>query len=330
LPANLTPQYHEAEAKFRAAVTAEEKLAALEEMLAVIPKHKGTEKLQADIKRRISKLKQKEASSGRGRHGVFYHVEKEGAGQIIVTGYPNSGKSLIVRRLTNAEPEVADYPFTTRRPLPGMMEFEDILIQLVDSPPIIKDGAENWVVAMPRSADAVLLVADLASDSAVEDVESVYGVLRDSKVILTAPGEIPLGEYPIGTVFRNAVIAANKIDKPEAEGNLELLRELCEVNLPIVPISALSGEGLEMLKVEMFRMLDVVRVYTKLPGKPPDKEKPFVMKRGSTVDDLTAAVHRGFVGRVRFARAWGRNVPDGAMVGRDYELADGDIIELHV
>ena len=330
MPANLTPQYHEAEAKFRAAVTAEEKLAALEEMLAVIPKHKGTEKLQADIKRRISKLKQKEASSGRGRHGVFYHVEKEGAGQIIVTGYPNSGKSLIVRRLTNAEPEVADYPFTTRRPLPGMMEFEDILIQLVDSPPIIKDGAENWVVAMPRSADAVLLVADLASDSAVEDVESVYGVLRDSKVILTAPGEIPLGEYPIGTVFRNAVIAANKIDKPEAEGNLELLRELCEVNLPIVPISALSGEGLEMLKVEMFRMLDVVRVYTKLPGKPPDKEKPFVMKRGSTVDDLTAAVHRGFVGRVRFARAWGRNVPDGAMVGRDYELADGDIIELHV
>jgi len=330
LPANLTPQYHEAEAKFRAAVTAEEKIAALEEMLAVIPKHKGTEKLQADIKRRISKLRQKEASSNRGKHGVFYHVEKEGAGQIIVTGSPNSGKSLIVRRLTNAEPEVAEYPFTTRKPMPGMMEFEDILIQLVDSPPIVKEGTESWVIAMPRSADAVLLVADLASDSVVEDVENVYSALSSNKIILTAPGKIISSEYPIGTVFRNAIIAANKLDKPEAAENLELLRELCEIELPIVPISALSGEGLEALKSEIFRMLEIVRVYTKLPGKPPDKEKPFVMKRGSTVDDLTAAVHRGFVGKVRFARAWGRNVPDGAMVGRDYELDDGDIIELHV
>ena len=330
MPANLTPQYLEAEAKFRAAETAQEKLDALEEMLAIIPKHKGTEKMQADIKRRIAKFRVKEKVSGAGRRRLEFQVEKEGAGQVAMAGPPNSGKSLLVSRLTSAEPQVADYPFTTRRPLPGMMEYEDILIQLLDMPPIAGDATQPWVLALARSADAVLLVIDLSAGTILKDVECVQEELARTKVRLVAPGEEPGGEYPIGTVFRPALIAANKVDLPGARESLEVLLDLFEQELPIVPVSALTGEGLEDLKTMIFELVGVVRVYTKIPGKPADLGRPFTMKKGSTVADLASAVHRQFVGKLRFARAWGKNKPDGVMVGRDQELEDKDIIELHI
>lgn len=330
MPANLTPQYLEADAKFKAAETTEEKLEALEEMLAVIPKHKGTEKMQADIKRRIAKFRQKAKASGASRKGLDLHIDKEGAGQVAVAGPPNSGKSLLVRRLTNAEPEVADYPFTTRRPLPGMMEYEDILIQLVDVPPIASDMTEPWVVALLRSADAVLLVLDAASGSILEDIESLQDELLNYKLRLIAPGAEPAGEFPVGTAFRPAIIAANKMDMSGAEDDLQVFRELYQPDLPVVPIAAQTGDGLEELKGRIFELLGIVRVYTKIPGKPPDLGRPFVLKRGSTVADLAATVHKEFAGRLRFARAWGKNKPDGVMVGRDQELLDKDIVELHV
>lgn len=329
LPANLTPQYLEADARYRAAETDEEKLAALEDMYALIPKHKGTEKMRADIKKRMSKLRQKEAS-GPSKHGPTYSVEREGAGQIVLMGNPNSGKSLLVRRLTAAEPEVADYPFTTRRPLPGMMEYEDILIQLVDVPPIAKDMTEHWVLALARSADAVILVVDVAGGAMLDDVDNVREELAKSKIQLISRGEEPRGGFPVGTVFRPAIIAANKVDIPGADENLDIFRALYESDLPVIPVSAQNGEGLEELKRDIFDLLGVVRVYTKIPGKHADMDHPFVLKRGCTVDDLAATVHKEFVGKMRFARAWGKNKPDGVMVGREQELEDGDIIELHV
>lgn len=330
LPANLTPQYLEAEAKFRAAVTTQEKLDALEEMLAVIPKHKGTERMQADIKRRIAKLRQKDKSAGGARRGLELHIDKEGAGQVLVAGPPNSGKSLLVRRLTAAEPEVADYPFTTRRPMPGMMEYEDVLVQLVDMPPIARDTTDPWVLAMARSADAVVLVLDMAGGTALDDMDSLQHELAKAKVRLTGSEDQPSGEFPVGTVFRPALIAADKMDLPGAKENLDIFREVSEVGYPVMPVSALSGEGLEELKTAIYDLLGVVRVYTKIPGKPPDMDRPFVMKRGSTVADLASAVHREFVQKLRFARAWGRGKPDGVMIARDQELDDRDIVELHV
>ena len=330
MPANLTPQYLEAEAKFRAAETTEEKLEALEEMMAVIPKHKGTEKMRADIKKRIAKLRQKEKAAGPGKRGHEVHIEKEGAGQVAIAGPPNSGKSLLVRRLTAAEPEVADYPFTTRFPMPGMMEFEDILIQLVDMPPIAEDVTEPWVLSLARSADAVVLVMDVAGGTILDDIEIVRHELYKTKIRLIAPGEEPSGEFPVGTVFRPAIIAANKIDLPGAYDNLAIFKELYDSELPVLPISAHTGEGLEELKSRIFDLLGIVRVYSKIPGKPPDLNRPFIFKRGSTVSDMASAVHKEFVHRLRFARAWGKNKPDGAMAGRDQELVDKDIIELHV
>lgn len=331
MPANLTPQYLEAEGKFRAAETIQEKLDALDEMMAVIPKHKGTEKMRADIKKRIAKLRQKDKSAGSAKKGLEYNVQKEGAGQVVMAGSPNSGKSLIMRRLTAAEPEVAVYPFTTRRPMPGMMEYEDILIQLVDIPPIAEDATEPWVVALVRAADAVLLVLDLAGGTILDDIENVKDELIKGKVRLIAPGEEPpAGDFAVGTVFKPAIIVANKLDQPDAEENLSIFYELYNSELPILPVSALTGEGLEELKRRMFDLLGVVRVYTKIPGKPPDYNKPFVLKKGSTIADLAASVHKEFVHKLRFAKAWGTGKPDGMMAGRDQELDDRDVIELHV
>lgn len=331
MPANLTPQYLEAEAKFRAAETIEEKLAALDEMMAVIPKHKGTEKMRADIKRRIAKLRQKDKSTGPAKKGLEDHVQKEGAGQVVIAGPPNSGKSLIVRRLTAADPEVADYPFTTRHPMPGMMEYEDILVQLVDIPPIAEDTTEPWVIALVRAADAVTIVLDLAGGTILDDIENIKDELIRGKVRLIAPGQDPpAGEFPVGTVFRPAIIAANKLDQPGAKENLAIFHELYNSELPVLAISAQTGDGLEELKRRLFDLLGIVRVYTKIPGKPPDYNRPFVLKKGSTVADLAASVHKEFAYRLRFARAWGKGKPDGIMAGRDQELDDKDVIELHV
>ncbi|MEN6371158.1 MAG: GTPase [Armatimonadota bacterium] len=331
MPANLTPQYLEAEAKFRAAETTEEKLEALDEMMAVIPKHKGTEKMRADIKRRIAKLRQKDKSAGSAKKGLEYNIQKEGAGQVVIAGPPNSGKSLIVRRMTAAEPEVADYPFTTRHPVSGMMEYEDILVQLVDTPPISEDMTEPWVIAISRAAEAVAIVLDLAGGTILDDIENVKSELIRGKVRLIAPGQDPpVGEYPAGTVFRPAIIVANKLDQPGAEESLAVFHELYNSELPVIPVSALTGEGLEDLKRQLFELLGIVRVYTKIPGKPPDYNRPFVLKKGSTVADLAASVHKEFVYKLRFARAWGKGKPDGMMAGRDQELEDKDIIELHV
>ncbi len=326
----MTPQYLEAEAKFRAAETIQEKLEALEEMMAVIPKHKGTEKMRADIKRRMAKLRQQDKSAKTGKRGLEVHIEKEGAGQVVISGPPNSGKSLLISRLTAAEPEVADYPFTTRRPLPGMMEYEDVLVQLIDMPPFMEGLTEPWVLALARNADAVVVVLDFVGGNILDDMELVQKELARIKVRLIAPNIEPGEVYPVGTVFRPALIAANKIDMPGARENLAIFEELYGTELPILPISAMTGECLEEFKTQVYNLLGVIRVYTKIPGKPPDMDRPFVLKKGSNVADLASVVHKEFVNKLRFARGWGKNKPDGVMVGRDQELEDKDIIELHV
>ncbi|MDR7507581.1 MAG: TGS domain-containing protein [Armatimonadota bacterium] len=322
MPANLTPEYLDAESRFRAAATPEEKLAALEQMLATIPKHKGTEKMQADIKRRIAKLRaqmQQRRASGRGR--PFYHIEREGAGQVVLVGPPNAGKSSLLRALTNASPEVAPYPLTTRVPLPGMMPFENVQVQLVDLPAVSVEFDVGWLYGIIRTADAAALVVDLATDDVLTQIDQVRDLLARARIRLVReprqPGEI------------RALAVANKLDAPGAASRLALVEEYLGGALPVIPVSAEQGTGLEGLRQALFQLLGVIRVYSKPPGRKVDTSAPFILRRGATVLDAAEAIHKELAARLRYARLWGRTEFSGQMVGRHHVLEDGDIIELH-
>ena len=328
MPANLTPQYLEAEKRFRAAKTLEDKLAALEEMLSVIPKHKGTEHLQGDLRRRLAKLRAEAEQARRRRGGFSLAVDREGAGQVVLAGPPNAGKSALVSRLTNAQTEVGDYPFTTRRPIAGMMPFINIQIQLVDLPAISDEYMEPWVPSLVRPADLVLLVADLASPSVLEDLEKVVTILSRSKVTLAAPQDTP--SPPPGWAHKKALLLANKTDMPGAGPALEVLQSVYGSRFPVHGVSTKTGHGLEPLRRLIYEALGIVRVYTKPPGKDPSLQSPVVLPRGSTIVEMAAAIHKDFAQNLRFARVWGGSKFNGQRVQRDYVVQEGDIIELHI
>jgi hypothetical protein len=325
MPANLSPEYLEADRRFKSAKNTEEKIGALEEMFATIPKHKGTEKMQADIKRRLSKLRSEQAKRPVSRAGLMHRVEKEGAGQVALVGPPNSGKSSLVRHLTHAAPEVADYPFTTRAPLPGMMPFEDIQIQLVDLPPVHPDFPESWLYQIIRNADACLLVVDLSDPALLEDLETTLGQLGNAKVQL---GQEPMPEAT-GWMAKKTLLVGNKLDAAGADDDLEILKELYGARFPILALSAETGEGLDGLRRAAFDLLELVRVYTKAPGKKMELTAPYVLRRGSRLVDLAAHVHHDFLTQLKYARIWGHGRFEGQMVNRDYLLADKDVVELH-
>jgi len=336
MPANLTPQYLAAEQRYKEAMTVQEKVLALEEMMAVMPKHKGTEKLQADLRRRLAKLRHEaEKKHGVSKASSMYSVEREGAGQVVIIGAANAGKSSLLARLTNAAPEIGDYPFTTRLPQPGMMPYENIKIQLVDMPPMDPNYYEPWMGGLVRQADLVVLVADLSSEEILDETENGLDLLSHSKIQLS--GHPEPGAAPDAVVHRLGLMAANKCDAPGASEHLEILTDFFGNRFGIVPVSAVSGQGLETLRRKIFENLGVVRIYTKIPGKKVDlSSPPFVLKQGSTVLDAARAVHREFAHSLKFAKVWSlggskRAVKhEGQMVERAHQLEDGDILEFHI
>ena len=327
MPANLTPQYLEADKRFKAAKTVEEKVAALEEMLALIPKHKGTEHLQGDLKRRLAKLRADAEQARRRRGGFSIMVEREGAGQVVLVGPPNAGKSALLKRLTNAQPEIGDYPFTTRRPIAGMMPFINIQIQLVDLPAISKEYMEPWVPSLVRPADLALLVVDAASSSLLDDVEQVIAILDRNKVALVPPESSP---PPPGWAHVGTFLLANKGDTVSAQAALEVLRSSYGSRFPLHAVSAQTGMGLEPLRGMIYDGLRIVRVYSKPPGKEPSMQSPIVLPRGSTIVGMAAAIHKDFAQQLKFARVWGATKFSGQRVQRDYVVKEGDVIELHI
>lgn len=330
MPANLTPQYLKAEEEYRRAGTPEEELKWLQIMLQEIPKHKGTDKLQAELKRKISETKkqlQSERSTGRKTRGV--RIPRQGAGTAILLGGPNAGKSALLRALTRATPEVAPYPFTTKTPVPGMMPWEDVFVQLIDTPPVTGDYFEPYMHGLIRGADLALLLVDLGSDEGIEDCQAVLEKLSKTKTRLSAQSY--LDEEDVGLSYTRAFLVPNKMDLEDAAVRLELLHELVPLDFPEYPISAEHGIGLEALRNAIYHALDVVRVYSKLPSaKQPDLERPFTFRRGSTVLDMAEEVHKELAQNLKFARVWGSAVHDGTVVKGDYVLRDKDIVELHV
>jgi uncharacterized protein len=345
MPANLTPQYLEAERRFRQAATPDEQLDALEAMMATIPKHKGTEHMRADIRRRMAKIRTEAARSRKSaaKGPTWHHVPREGAGQVVLVGPPNAGKSRLLAALTNANPVVAPYPFATRAPLPGMVPFEDIKIQLVDLPPIAAETAEPWLFALIRQADGALLVGDLDDDDLLAAMDRVMELTAQGRVEFArardvvpaagrdGPPRVEAAESGASPPSRPtpALLVAAKHDAAAADVRLELLREAYGARFDILPVSAEAGEGLEALRNELFRMLGVIRVYTKAPGRRADKSVPFVFRRGTTVEEAAAVVHKDFAVRLKYARVWGSRTFEGQMVQREHVLEDGDVLELH-
>ncbi len=328
MPANLTPEYRRAEERLRASKSPEEKLDALEEMLRVMPKHKGTDGLQADIKARIAKLR-KQPAARTGRSSFSHMVPREGAGQVALVGPPNTGKSSLVSALTHATPAVGDYPFTTREPTPGMMRFENIGIQLVDLPPLSEQHVDAWVFDLVRAADLLWLVLD--GRYPLEGFDDTVRLLSMRNIGVEPASGTPNrdGEGAAGRATKPALIVLTGADHAEVSESLPVLDELFEHRWPVVAVSTVDGAGLDALRRRTFVALDVIRVYTKQPGKPPDQRTPFTLPRGSTVADLAARIHKDLLANMKFARIWGADVFDGQTVQRDHVLAEGDVIEIH-
>ncbi len=326
MPANLSAQFIKARTRFREAQTPQEKLAALEEMLATIPKHKGTDKMQADIKRRIAKVREAASSSGKKSRGPSYeHMPKEGAGQVVLVGPPNAGKSTLLSVLTNAKPEVATYPFSTIIPVPGMMRFEDIHIQLLDLPPIAPEYTEPWVYSLIRSADLAMVVLD-ASDGDLlgDELEELLAQLEERRIRLV-PERDGDEEDRIAKIPTCLVLTQSDRASASVPPSLSAYS-----SFPRVTVSCTALHGLDELRRHVFKALQVVRVYTKLPGQKPDMEEPYTLPVGSQVLDAVRAIHREFADRLKYVRIWGSGRFDGQQVPSDHLLEDGDVIEVHL
>jgi len=326
MPANLPPEYFEAERRFRQASTPVEKVIALEELIATIPKHKGTDRLRGDLRRKLSQLK-KEAEtirrSKKGGRGSLYVVQREGAAQIALVGFPNSGKSSLLASLTNAVPVIADYPVSTLSPLPGMMPFEDIQIQLVDLPPIGNESTDGWVSGLIRIADALILVLDIGEDPDIQ-AELLIDQLERWRIRI-------FGDKTEGYtgLFKRALLVANKNDVPGTEDNFIKLKERYGYLCPCISVSARKKENIEELKKSIFEVSGIIRIYSKPPGNEPDLTTPFTIPSGSTVLELARLVHKDFVFNLKFARIWGSAKFDGQRVEKNYVLKDRDIVELN-
>ena len=328
MPTNLPPEAVEAERRYRAAESVAEKIACLEEFISAIPKHKGTDKLRADLRKRLSKLKSAAQSRKKvSRQDSAFRIDKEGAGQVVVVGPTNVGKSALVATLTNATPEVADSPFTTWKPTPGMMLMENVQIQLVDTPPLNRDYVEPELLDLIRKSDLILLVVDLQADP-IQQLEDTIALLQEHRIVPHHLKDRYLEQRRL--TFVPLLVLVNKNDNEGSDEDFEIFCELLEDDWPLLPVSATANRNLERLKKVVFERLEIIRVYSKPPGREPDLSAPFVLKTGSTVAEFAGKVHQDFLERLKSARVWGNSVYDGQMVRRDHVLHDDDVVELRI
>ena len=340
MPANLSPEYKAAEAAFRKTRDPRERLERLREMLRAIPKHKGTEHLQADIKARIKDLADEleGARKGGGHGSPALVIRPEGAAQIALIGPPNAGKSSLHARLTGSGAHVGPYPFTTQLPEAGMVPHEDVHFQLIDLPAIAPEHPVPWLVNTLQTADAALLVVDLGEPSCLEQLEAVHSVLQKMRVTLTerweateesSDGATSGDEDPFALRLPTLMLANKAEGISDLDAELQALRELTGLRYPLLPVSATTGQGLGEVGLWLFRHLGIVRVYTKAPGHAADKHRPFTLRRGQTVGDVARLVHQDLARSLRYARIWGQSAFEGQQVGPEHCVADGDIVELH-
>ena len=333
MPANLPPEYYKLKHQLEAAKTDEERQSLLEEMLRITPKHKGSEKVISDLRRRIAKLRNAPDKKGATkRHSHL--IPKQGAGQIILLGAPNVGKSRFLASCTNAKPDISRTPFTTREPAVGMLNYENIQFQIIDTPPVTADFVQPEILDLARNSDILLIIVNLGGDDVLDEVGVVTSKLKAAKIVIArdvhGDGVDENSSSTESSSIKPALIVANQIDVPNASDRLEILNEFYGETFEIYPLSAATGEGREHLEKAIYDKLEILRVYTKTPGKRVDRDDPLVLPMGSTVIDAAMRLHRDFAANLKFARVWGVNWHDGQSVSRDDHVHDGDILEFHI
>jgi ribosome-interacting GTPase 1 len=389
MPTNLPPNAKKKWKEVTNAQTPQEKLEKLQEFLSLVPRHKGTARLCVQVKRQIKTLQNEIAEKKRrkaGRSGPRFFLEKEGAAQIVILGPTKVGRSSLLTSITNAKTEVSDYPYTTREPVPGMFQYEDLQFQIVEAPALIEGAAEgeSWglqSLGMARNADGLILMVDL-SQSPDKQLTLILSEMEKARILMQKPrarveierkhvgaglriivvgrlincnlrdveallkgyrildgvvkiyGEATLDDVEDAifesTVYRPAIIVANKTDTPEAMKNLKELERFVGDQVPIVPVSCKTMSGLETLGADIFKALEIIRVYTKEPNERAPSPKPFFLKRGATVSDLAKLVHSDFIKRFSHARVWSKRLAFSPQkVGSTFILEDKDVVELH-
>jgi len=330
MPANLPPQYYELEREFRAEKDTREKLRMAEELLRMMPKHKGTDKLQAEMKTKISGLKKMLTQAPKGgaarQTTAVDHIDREGAGQAILIGPPNCGKSSLLDALTNAKPLIGDYPYTTRETQTGMAVFETVQLQLIDTPPLSTESFENYLTALIRNADLVILVADLESPTMIADLDFIVEKLEEKRIILV-PDVAEVSDDP-RLVNKRTFVCAHKVYDDESGAKQTALRERFP-GFAVVGTSIIDDDTLLLFRKTIFELLSIIRVYTKPVGKEVDFTDPIVLPTGSTIKDAALGLHKDFAQRLKFAKIWGKGKHDGQRVKADFPVIDGDIIEFH-
>ena len=389
MPTNLPPNAKKKWKEVTNAQTPQEKLEKLQEFLSLVPRHKGTARLCVQVKRQIKTLQNEIAEKKRrkaGRSGPRFFLEKEGAAQIVILGPTKVGRSSLLTSITNAKTEVSDYPYTTREPVPGMFQYEDLQFQIVEAPALIEGAAEgeSWglqSLGMARNADGLILMVDL-SQNPDKQLTLILSEMEKARILMQKPrarveierkhvgaglriivvgrlincnlrdveallkgycildgvvkiyGEATLDDVEDAifesTVYRPAIIVANKTDTPEAMKNLKELERFVGDQVLIVPVSCKTMSGLEKLGADIFKALEIIRVYTKEPNERAPSPKPFFLKRGATVSDLAKLVHSDFIKRFSHARVWSKRLAFSPQkVGSTFILEDKDVVELH-
>jgi ribosome-interacting GTPase 1 len=328
MPANLTPQYIKLRSELEKSKDIDEKIELLQEMIAIIPKHKGTNKMIGGLRSKLATFR-KEVLNKPSKHKAYnpYSIVRQGAGQVVVIGFPNVGKSSLVAKLTKVHTAVAPYPFTTEKPIVGMMPFENINIQLIDTPPITEDSFEPSLIDLIRRADLIFLLVDAGEDEALDHIEFIKNRLEQAKLKLTMMdiGEDEETEF----IHKKAMIVANKTDLEGSQDRIDTLNELYLQEIPVFGLSLELDAEFDSFKRMVFDVLHIIRVYTKPVGKKPDFNDPVILYRGSTVVEAAEEIHRDFAENLKFAKIWGGEY-SGQRVSRDHPLEDGNILEFHV
>jgi uncharacterized protein len=332
MPANLPPHYYELEREFNKESDPHEKLRLAKELLALMPKHKGTDKLQAEMKAKISKLTKQIEDGGGVKHGAHHvdlhsHIAKEGAAQVIMIGPSNSGRSSMLESLTHAKPLVADYPYTTREPLAGMMEYETVHFQLIDTPAIDEMQFPTYLPNLIRQADLVGLVIDSSSATPIAPIDLIVKLLEEKSIILSP--EVPVDVDNPRFLHKKTIVFANKYVDDESGEGLKSIQSRFP-GFAIVPVSVLDDESLNNFRRAIFEAMKIIRVYTKRVGHEPEFIDPIILPIGGTVEDAALKLHKDFARNLQFAKVWGKGKFEGQRVKNSFILSDGDIIEFHI